>query len=430
VEASETAADGSAGRPDETPRIPGAALIYADGGPRFHAVPIPAGGIVLGRDPACELPIPDHRASRQHVRIDHAQGWFRVRDLGSRNGTRLDGRPLHGDLRAGAGAIIRIGHALVLLCDDIGAFADGRSSGHSPVDAVVGPKLAAAHDAIAALARAGSSVAIVGETGTGKELAARVYHEATGRSGPLVPINCATIPVGIAERVLFGAKKGAFSGATADAQGVIEAAHGGTLFLDELGELDPAVQAKLLRTFENGEVVPLGATRGRAVDVRVVAATHRDLGQDVAAHRFRADLYFRLAQPQVHLPALRERRDEIPQLVARAVASIDAKLGLHVDLVEACCLAPWPGNVRELLTALRSAAVQAVARGATSVRAEDLPHHDVAAAAPIAEPVEPSRELVARALEQAAGNLSAAARELGLHRTQLYRLMRRHGLER
>jgi DNA-binding NtrC family response regulator len=255
-----------------------------------------------------------------------------------------------------------------------------------------------------------------GESGTGKELAARRFHTTGPRAaGPLVAVNCATIPHGIAERVLFGARKGTYSGAATDSLGCVREADRGTLFLDEIAELEPAVQAKLLRALETRVIVPL-------------AASHQDLRAAVAARTFREDLYFRLAHPAVRIPPLRERRADIPRLVARMLA---ANLQPHARLVEACCLRTWPGNVRELRNAIGQAAARAVAAGRSLVRAEDLPEHAgrVVEASPIVAKASPrsiTRDAVIAALAGATGNISAAARALGLHRTQLRRLIDHH----
>jgi transcriptional regulator with PAS, ATPase and Fis domain len=277
-----------------------------------------------------------------------------------------------------------------------------------------------------------------------------------------VAVNCAAIPEGVAERLLFGAKKGAFSGAT-DAIGYVQSADGGTLFLDEIAELDAGVQAKLLRVLETRDVVPVGAAAGVKIELGIVAATHRDLRVAVAERRFRDDLYYRLARPTVLLPPLRARRADIPPLVAREIAAVDRTLAPHSKLIEACCARPWPGNVRELRHAVREAAGVALSHGRDVVRPEDLParaglpvrerypsqvsqtstsERATAAAAAIQTgapaapvpgappPAEISREQVLAALGSAGGNVSAAARSLGLHRTQLYRMMERFGIGR
>jgi transcriptional regulator with PAS, ATPase and Fis domain len=384
--------------------------------------------------------------SRQHASIERRARQWIVRDLGSRNGTFLDGERLLADAQASGDRVLRVGHSVLLLLDD------GRGHDEPPIDeddAVVGPELARIYDDVHRHATA-PTLLIHGESGSGKELAARLYHDAGPRKdGPFVAVNCAAIPEGVAERLLFGAKKGAFSGAT-DAVGYVQSADGGTLFLDEVAELDAAVQAKLLRVLETREVIPVGAAAGVKVEVGIVAATHRDLRVGVAERRFRDDLYYRLARPAVVLPPLRGRRADIPRMIARELAAVDRTLAPHSKLIETCCVRPWPGNVRELRHAIREAAGVAQAAGRDVVRPEDLParaglpvrerapgmttqSRSAAPAAPApapAPPAEISRDQVTKALAAAGGNVSAAARALGLHRTQLYRMMERFGIGR
>jgi transcriptional regulator with PAS, ATPase and Fis domain len=415
------------------PPIPGIALVFGDREPKLRAVPLARGRVVIGRGDACALAIDDERLSREHAEARFDKNGWHVRDLGSRNGTFVDGVRVEPERAAEAGSVVRIGRSLLLLCADVRAWDGWTAKDVVRTGAVVGPSTRALLDVVARTAVAGDPLLVTGETGSGKELVARAYHDASGRRGPFVPVNCAAIPEGVAERVLFGARKGAFSGAT-DADGLVQSADGGTLFLDELGELDLAVQAKLLRVLETREVVPLGGTAARRIDLRVCAATHRDLRREVAAGRFREDLFFRIGQPSVRLLPLRQRREEIPFFVRLAIHQRDAALQPHARLVEACMLRRWPGNVRELLAELRAAALAAQAAESDVVRVEHLPPdagmpfggEDVDAPTPAPKALD--RETIAAALQAAGGNVSAAARALGLHRTQLYRLLDRHGL--
>jgi transcriptional regulator of acetoin/glycerol metabolism len=400
---------------------PGAVVVFGGGAPAARVLPLLDGAVELGRGAGLD----DELASRRHARVSREGGQWRVADLGSRNGTFLDGEVVpQGGALAAAGGVVRIGRTLVLLVDDARPFAggiDGRG------ERVIGPTLRRAWDEIARAAAAGDTLLVTGETGTGKELAARAFHEAGGRGGaPFVAVNCAAIPEGVAERLLFGAKKGAYSGATADAEGYFRAADRGTLFLDELAELDPAVQGKLLRVLETREVTPLGASQGTRVDVRVVAATTADMRAAVADGKFRRDLYFRIGKPEVQLPPLRARREEIPWLVAHMLRGIGDGLTADGLLVEACLLRPWPGNVRELLGAVRRAAHAARAARRTVVEAGDL---EASAGAALEGGVagdesprrEPGRAEVEAALRDARGNVTGAAKRLGLHRNQLRR---------
>jgi DNA-binding NtrC family response regulator len=255
-----------------------------------------------------------------------------------------------------------------------------------------------------------------------------------------VAVNCATIPEGIAERLLFGARRGAFSGATADADGYLQAADGGTLFLDELADLDSAVQPKLLRVLETREVTPLGAARGRTVDLGICAATLREIPAEVAAGKFREDLYYRMGRPAVRLPPLHERREEIPFLIRFALDAVSPELAPDVLLVEACLVRPWPGNVRELLGEVRRAGHTAREKGSSRVERLDLGTAAGLAlgAAPPPAPApapgagaggEPTREQIEETLRRAQGNVTRAAQELGMHRNQLRRWLARHALD-
>jgi transcriptional regulator with PAS, ATPase and Fis domain len=251
-------------------------------------------------------------------------------------------------------------------------------------------------------------------------------------------VNCAAIPEGVAERLLFGAVRGAYSGADASSEGYVGAADRGTLFLDEIAELDPAVQAKLLRVLESREVLALGSARPRPVDFGLCSATFADLRAAVGAGRFREDLYFRLGRPAVRIPPLRERREEIPFHLERVLTSIGAPLAIESALVEACLLREWPGNVRELVAEAALAGQRALADGRKVVTLVDLaPDAGRAIArtsAPAAAGDERSRGALERAAIEAAlrahaGNVTAAARALGIHRNQLRRWLEREGVD-
>jgi transcriptional regulator with PAS, ATPase and Fis domain len=249
----------------------------------------------------------------------------------------------------------------------------------------------------------------------------------------LVAINCATIPAALAERMLFGARRGAYSGADSDADGYVQSADGGTLFLDEIADLDPTIQAKLLRVIETREVLPLGATKPRRISFGLVTATHRSLREAVAKQRLREDLFYRIGRPEVTLPLLHERPEEIPWLLAETARGVRSDLALHAQFVEACLLRPWPGNVRELIAEARRSAHEAVAAGATLVEERFLDAHAgrpvdaradpdgiAAAGAPLSNDAE-----IEAALRDEGGNVTAAARRLGVHRNQLRRWIAR-----
>ena len=281
-----------------------------------------------------------------------------------------------------------------------------------------------------------STVLITGESGTGKEVVARATHQLSDRAdGPFVGLNVKALSDAVLESELFGHAKGAFTGAERDHPGVFERADGGTLFLDELGEIGGDFQAKLLRVLQEREVQPVGARAPSPVDVRVLAATNRDLEQEVRAGRFREDLYFRLAVIPLHLPPLRERRDDVLPL-ARAFLRRQARdTGRRVQgwtpEAEAWLLShPWPGNVRQLQNVIE--------RGAVLAESPVLQLADLTLDAPAADD-EPPSDLadfldraaaahIQRVLAETKGVRVEAARRLGIDRTTLYRLMRKHGL--
>jgi transcriptional regulator with GAF, ATPase, and Fis domain len=411
--------------------VPGVVAVFSAGRPLLAAAPLEDGVRIVGRgDPL--LGIEDRRVSREHARVELRGDAWVVRELGSRNGTRVDGFNVEGEVSTPGARVLRVGQTVLLLCRDVRPY---RGAAVVSGEQVVGPTLRSVLDKVASAARASETLLVLGESGSGKEMAARAFH-ASGPSskGPFIAVNCAAIPVNVAERLLFGAKKGAFSGADEDVDGYLQAADGGVLFLDEVGELDLEVQAKLLRTLETREVLALGANKPRKVSVRICAATHRDLRAAVTEGRFREDLYYRIAQPSVMLPPLRERPEDIAWLAARETARLGA-LALNADFVEACLLRPWPGNIRELLAELRRAAQEAFDARDPELRAERLgPMAGRPLEGPIQptmeEPPGPTRRDVERALEKTGGNVAEAARKLGLHRTQLYRLMKRLGVLR
>ena len=291
------------------------------------------------------------------------------------------------------------------------------------------------------VARHPSTVLITGESGTGKELIARHIHDASPRAGrTFVAVNCAAIPEALLESELFGHARGAFTGATAERQGLFEEAHEGTLFLDELGDLPVPLQVKLLRALQEGEVRRVGDNASRTVDVRVVAATARDLEADVADGKFRADLYYRINVVRIHLPALRERTEDIPELVRHFVDRFNRRLGLRVTGVSAAAMRalveyPWPGNVRELENVVERAMVLT---DGTQLGVEQLPTLSAPSTRPdAASPLDISvkrrteeleRALIKEALERTRGNRTRAAKLLDLsHRALLYKI-RDYGL--
>jgi len=301
-------------------------------------------------------------------------------------------------------------------------------------DAFVGPSKAVARikSLVAKLGGSSSTVLIRGETGTGKELVTLMLHRNSARADrPLVPINCAAIPEALIEGELFGYEKGSFSSASRAYPGKFRLADGGTLFLDEVGELSLAAQSKLLRALESGEVFPLGSVRPHHVDVRIIAATNRDLHAEIGRGNFRADLYYRLAVIQVAIPPLRERREDIAPISRLLLANICEEKGIAVPELSTAVEAQlaghdWPGNVREMRNALEHALV--VAERPDRLCKTDLPA-SISAGVPATSGDSDERDLLLRALASADGKKAKAARALNCSRMTLYRRLERAGVD-
>ena len=285
-------------------------------------------------------------------------------------------------------------------------------------------------------ARSNSTILVLGESGTGKELLARAIHTESPRArGPFVAVSCAALPETLLESEFFGYEKGAFTGAVSRRRGKFEAAHDGTLFLDEIGDVSAKLQMDLLRVLEERRFTRVGGTEPIQVDLRIIAATHRDLEQLVAAGQFRQDLYYRLNVIRVKLPPLRERCEDLPLLVESLLEQLGTELGRAVDGVSAEAMEmllahDWPGNVRELRNVLERGVV--VAHGRILQESDlALPPRESPAAAPEGELPsleEVERRHVVRVLDHVRGNVSHAARILGIDRSTLYDKMRRFGL--
>ena len=286
-----------------------------------------------------------------------------------------------------------------------------------------------------------STVLIQGESGTGKEVLARFIHELSNRAGgPFLSINCGALPEGLLESELFGHVKGSFTGAVRDKTGLFTAAAHGTFFLDEIGETTPATQVKLLRALQHREVIPVGATDAVPVDTRLIAATNRDLEQDIKIGRFRSDLYYRLNVISIHLPPLRQRRDDIPVFAEHflhRIASIrkEPVKRLQPAALEALQEYQWPGNVRELENALERAIIltggDQIGLDALPERVTERKSEPLVAAR---TPNNPTLEAIERAyilwvLQSEGGNKSRAAEILGIDPSTLYRKLSRYGVE-
>ena len=297
-------------------------------------------------------------------------------------------------------------------------------------------------DEIRKVAAVSANVLILGESGVGKEPVARAIHENSARQGqPFVPLNCAAIPETLLEAELFGYERGAFTEAQSAKEGLLEAADGGTLFLDEFCELSPALQAKLLRTLEEGAVRRLGGRKPIPFDVRFVASTNRDIREEIRLGRFRQDLFFRINVLEIRVPPLRERREDIPLLVAHFLeegskGSGKAIEGITPEAMEWLTQYDWPGNVRELKNAVGRALAYATG---PFITVQDLPEAILMATErqgrfssyrewreKILERLE--KEFLEKSIHEQGGNLTLAAKELGIHRSTLHRLIRKHHL--
>ena len=300
------------------------------------------------------------------------------------------------------------------------------------------PEMQVVFRQIQELARVDSTVLIEGETGTGKELVARAIHRSSHRqNGPFIGVNCAGLTESLVGSQLFGHKRGAFTGAVTDQEGLFEAAEGGTLFLDEIGDIPLSIQTNLLRVLQEREITRLGESKFRKINVRVIAATHHNLAKDVKAERFRADLFYRIRVGRVLLPPLRERREDIPLLSSAFLGQCRATTGRPVEMISHQAIRllmgyPWPGNVRELQHAIEFAVIrcrdntlQVYDFPPEIIEQKDVPLHTKGKNAPV-----PQQDAqILDALEKTGGNRSAAAKLLGISRVTLYRRLHRLGIQ-
>ncbi len=381
----------------------------------------------------------DPTVSRFHAEITISPRGARIRDLESRNGTFVDGVRVDAAW-LGHGSTVRVGKTL-LRFDALGGTNRVALSRSDMFGTLYGTSAAmrAVFAILERVAPSDATVLIEGETGTGKEEVASSIHTHSPRAnGPFVTLDCGAIPPNLLESELFGHDKGAFTGAIAAREGVFEAADGGTLFLDELGELPLGMQPALLRVLERGEVRRVGETAARPIDVRVVAATNRDLRQEVTAGRFREDLDYRVAVFHLRVPPLRERPEDVEGLTnvllrRMGLSDADVQRVVTPDLRSALHSGRWPGNVRELRNYLSRCVVLGEVLPITPVDSDEPRPWQVDPEKPYAEAREHAlalfeRDYVTALLEHHEGNVSAAARAAGMARPYLHRLLRRHGL--
>jgi transcriptional regulator of acetoin/glycerol metabolism len=397
---------------------------FALGG--FERVRLGRGEFALGRSEGETLLVesPDRWMSSHHAELQRDDKRWLLEDAGSKNGTRVNGARVD-RVALADGDLVELGHSFF-------SFREGLEPPPPPSERVPAalrtllPGFETAVNRLIELAATTIPVVLRGESGTGKELAARALHALSGRAGELVAVNSGALPDSLIESELFGYKKGAFSGALEDRPGLVRSADRGTLFLDEIGDLPPPSQATLLRVLQESEVRPVGATRPVKVDLRVVAATHRDLERMAADGAFRADLLARLSGFVITLPPLRDRREDLGLLAA---ALLPPSARLSPTAARALFDHDWPANVRELGKCLVAAAVFA---GDGEIELEHLPPALRGAAA---EPAALSpddarqRDALVASLREHRGNLSAVARAMGKARNQIQRWVRRYQLD-
>ena len=367
--------------------------------------------------------------SSAHAQLVMREGRWRALDAGSKNGTFVDGAPCS-DTSLKDEAVIECGRTVFHFRRHApGAGGDEREADPDDPLETFCPQLRGELDRLSRLAGSNVTVLLLGDTGTGKEVAARAVHALSARPGQFVGVNCGALPPALVESELFGHVRGAFSGADADRDGLVQAADGGTLFLDEIAELAPAAQVALLRALQEREVRRVGSSAAAAVDVRVIAATLRDLPAELDSGAFREDLYARIAGVVVRLPPLRRRREDLGIIIAGLLRRAGADASVRVDRLAAQALFahPWPRNIRELDSALRTALALC---GDSVIALEHLPA-DVravpaapASSAPPQELGPEDRALRARLVDlltEHRGNVAAVARAVGKAPMQVYR---------
>jgi DNA-binding NtrC family response regulator len=439
-------------------------LLVVAGPDRGAEIEVEGTHLTIGTAPTNDLKLTDQTVSRRHCEISVRNEKYFIRDLESTNGTQLNGTlVIEGILSPGSR--VRLGDTEMVF--EPKKKWERVTESEEPQFGELKGKSVAMRSVFSMLQKVAStdlSCVIVGETGTGKELAARGIHDRSARkSHPFIIVDCGAVSKNLVSSELFGHEKGAFTGADKLRIGAFEASNGGTIFLDEIGELPLDLQPALLRALERREIKRLGATKHIEVNVRVVAATHRDLPAMIEKGEFREDLYYRLAEVEVALPPLRERLDDV-EVIVNAMLEEHAKEGVQRKTIDQqgmrwLMMQPWPGNVRELRNVLRR--VLAMSNGST-ITLDDfsamssgtspgrmsippasptseaggpiVSSEDVAEGLPIKDAREKwimpmEREYLVRLMRRCSGDLNAASNDAGVHRKSLERLLRQHGLK-
>lgn len=391
--------------------------------------------VVVGRSRTADLMLDHSSVSGAHFELRIGSNGIEVRDLNSTNGIRI-GQVSIIHAIVGPGTTISVGDCDVQIAgvDEV----EVPVSEERRLGGMIGSSQAMREvfAQMQRLSRTPLDVLVIGETGTGKELVSQAIHTLSTRAAqPFVTLDCGTLARDLFEAAIFGYRRGAFTGAHADTPGFAEDANGGTLFIDEIGELSLELQVKLLRLLAQREVVRIGETRPRAVNVRIIAATNRDLEKMVSEGQFREDLYYRLSQARVELPPLRHRGNDVVELAESFVKDVAQERGIALvlapELKEALMRHPWPGNVRELRAAILRAAY--LARGGT-IESKDVVLGRSVASGQIdwlctlsyhEAHLEFDRMYIGRALEQAKGSAAACARKVHMSRTTLARIIKK-----
>ncbi len=416
---------------------PGLVLTVVAGPSSGHVHRATQPEVTLGSIAGNALVLNDTTVSRNHAVIETTSRGFRVRDLGSTNGTKIEGLRVL-DAFVPSGTVLELGKSRVRLTDPGEALAVPLFEG-GRLGPLLGESVAMRRVfwLISQVARTDVSVLLQGETGTGKDLVAETLHQASSRAAkPFVVVDCGAVSESLIESELFGHERGAFTGATGRRVGAIEAADGGTVFFDEIGELPLALQPKLLRVLERKAVRSVGANETKAFDVRFIAATHRDLRAEVNRGTFREDLFFRLSVAPIRLPALRDRREDLPMLAKHFWGRAGGKGPLPADLERALSASDWPGNLREL----RNVVERFVAFGGDLLEpsaAATAPSAPTDAGPPTADTFKVAKAKVVEQFErhylqalmtECQNNASEAARRADVDRVHLLKLLRRYGL--
>jgi len=421
---------------------------------------IEASVIRIGARRGNDVQLTDSKVSGLHAEIRLDDRGYRLRDLDSTNGTYVSSLRIN-DVYIQPGAQIAIGSTRMKF-EPLGESVEVELADTDRYGSMMGRsvKMRELFARLEKLAKTDTTVLVTGETGAGKELVAEALHDNSPREkGPFVVLDCGSIPPNLIESELFGHERGAFTGATNNYAGAFERAHGGTVFLDEIGELPLAMQPKLLRVLERKEVRRVGGAKTIEVDVRIVAATNRDLGVEVNRGRFREDLYYRLAVARVHVPPLRERKDDLPLLIEHILATTPGgeTASIAQETIDLMMKHDWPGNVRELRNVIERAVLLAEApEHEDALRRAPLPekrsepsitvtpsHTATSTDATMTVPVdvgipfklakqnvisEFERRYISRLLAQHDGNISAAARAAGIDRMSIHKMLHRLGL--